>query len=104
MKSRNLSFFHQIQEASFPKLFSSSDTAEKPQRIKIFYPKLAYIFSFDRTRSLFIDKNPSVGLEAGLYPDLYVNENKTKDSLYYWRMQNALRLQFQGRRNSRLFH
>jgi len=99
---RNLSFFT-IQEASFPKLFSSSDTAEKPNRIKIFYPKLAYIFSFDRTRSLFIDKNPSVGLEAGLYPDLYVNENKTKDSLYYWRMQNALRLQFQGRRNNHYF-
>ena len=99
---RNLSFFT-IQEASFRKLFSSSDTAGKSPRIKIFYPKLAYIFSFDRTRTMFMDKNPTVGLDAGLYPDLYVDKTRTKDSLYYWKMQNALRLQFQGRRNNHYF-
>ena len=64
---RNISFFT-IQEASFRKLFSSSDTTDKPQRIKLFYPKLAYIFSLDRSKVLFIDKNPSVGYDAGLYP------------------------------------
>jgi hypothetical protein len=99
---RNISFFT-IQEVSFRKLFSSPDTAVKSKRIKIFYPKLAYIFSLDRSKILFTDKNPSVGVDAGLYPGVYVDENLTKDSLYYWRMQNALRLQFQGRRNNHYF-
>jgi hypothetical protein len=99
---RNISIFT-IQEASFRKLFFSSDTAEKSKRIRIFYPKLAYIFSLDRSKILFIDKNPSVGLDAGLYHNLYVDETHTKDSLYYWKMLNTLRLQFQGRRDNHYF-
>jgi hypothetical protein len=99
---RNISFFT-IQEASFRKLFSSSDTAKKPARIKMFYPKLAYIFSIDRTASLYVDKKPATGFEAGLYPDVYVDKSLTRDSLFHWRMQNAFRLQFQGRKNNHYF-
>ena len=99
---RNISFFT-IQEASFRKLFRSADTTVKKGRIKLFYPKLAYIFSFDQTKTMFVDKNPATGLLAGLYPDVYVDKSQTLDSLFYWRLQNTFRLQFQGRRNNHYF-
>jgi hypothetical protein len=99
---RNLSFFT-IQEASFKKLFSSSDSTKKSSHIRIFYPKLAYIFSLDRSKILFTDKDPSVGLLAGLYPNTYIDETTTSDSLYYWKIRNTARLQFQGRKNNHYF-
>jgi hypothetical protein len=99
---RNISLFT-IQEASFKRLFSSSDTTDKQPRIRIFYPKLAYIFSLDRTKVKFVDTDPSVGYNAGLYPGLFINQDKTTDSLFYWKMQNAFRIQFQGRRDNHYF-
>ncbi|MBN2761512.1 MAG: hypothetical protein JXR41_00365, partial [Bacteroidales bacterium] len=99
---RNISFFT-IQEASFRKLFSSSDTTKKTGGIKIFYPKLAYILSLDRTKVLYVDKNPEVALNAGLYPGIYINNDQTVDSLFYWKLQNTARLQFQGRKNNHYF-
>jgi hypothetical protein len=99
---RNISFFT-LQEIAFRKLFGSPDSTENTRKIKLFYPKLAYIFSLDRSGVLYIDKNPTVGLYAGLYPDIYVNREQTADSLFYWRLQNTFRLQFQGRKNNHYF-
>ena len=99
---RNLSFFT-IQEASFPKLFSPKDTTEKPRQIKLFYPSLAYIFSLERTKVLFVDKNPAVGYDAGLYPGLFINQDMTTDSLFCWKIQNAFRLQFEGQKENHYF-
>lgn len=99
---KQLSLFT-IQEASFRKLFSSSDTTGKQSGIRIFYPKLAYIFNFDRTKVKYTDNNPAVGYNAGLYPGLFISPERTVDSLYCWKLQHTFRLQFQGRRDNHYF-
>lgn len=99
---RNISFFT-IQELAIRKKVTAADSAASAKRIRIFYPKLAYIFSLDRSKVLFTDKNPSVGLNAGLYPDVYIDRSLTKDSLYFWKIQNTMRMQFQGRKNNHYF-
>ncbi|HJZ38926.1 MAG TPA: putative porin [Bacteroidales bacterium] len=97
---RNLNIFT-IQELSFRNKRGKSDSAAR--KIRIFYPKLVYIFHLNRFVRLFKDVNPSVGLDNGLYPALLINENATSDSLYYWRLFNGVRLHFQGKKNNHYF-
>jgi hypothetical protein len=92
-----------VQEVAFRGNRQKPDSGSSPRRLKIFYPKLIYIFSLDRNIRLFTDKNPAVGLESGLYPALNVSNSHTSDSLLYWKILNTLRLQFQGKKNNHYF-
>ncbi len=98
---RNLNLFT-MQELSFRKKQQPADSSAS-RKIKLFYPKLIYIFSLDRTSREFTDIKPAVGVEAGLYPGLYFNSEQTADSLVTWKMHHTARLQFQGRRNNHYF-
>ena len=99
---RNIRAFT-IQEVSFRTESVTTDSIDTNRKIRIFYPKLAYIFYFDRNVKLFYDKNPMVGFEKGLYKNVLVNKNSTEDSLYYWKLFNGIRLKFQGRQTNRYF-
>jgi hypothetical protein len=99
---RNMSLFT-MQELAFRQGKTTADTTRTNRKIRIFYPKLIYIFSFDRYSRLFKDLKPDVGLESGLYPAILINDKETSDSLVYWKLFNAARLQFQGKRNNHYF-
>jgi hypothetical protein len=92
-----------IQELAFRRGRQPGDSVNTARKLKIFYPKLVYIFSFDRTVRKFSDVNPTVGFNSGLYPALNVSDSITLDSLLFWKMYNTARLQFQGRRNNHYF-
>lgn len=98
---RNLNLFT-MQELAFRKKKNPADSTAI-RKVTLFYPKLVYIFSLDRTSRLFTDIKPSVGLDAGLYQGLLFNSEQTADSLVYWKMHHTARLQFQGRRNNHYF-
>jgi hypothetical protein len=99
---RNLSLLA-VQEVAFRGNRQNPDSGSDSRKLRIFYPKLVYIFSLNRNVRLFTDKDPSVGYENGLYPAMNVSNTLTSDSLLYWRLLNALRIQFQGRRNNHYF-
>jgi len=99
---RNLNILT-VQELSFRSKPSTADSTSIGRRTRIFYPKLVYIFTMNRTLREFIDKNPLIGFQSGLYPETYVSDELTSDSLIYWKISNSLRLQFQGRRNNHYF-
>jgi len=99
---RNLNLLA-VQEVAFRGNRQKPDSGGVPKKLKIFYPKLIYIFSMDRNIRLFTDKNPLVGLESGLYPALNVSNTLTSDSLLLWKLLNTLRLQFQGKKNNHYF-
>ncbi len=99
---RNLNILA-VQEIAFRGKQQASDSTGKSRKLRIFYPKLVYIVSLDRTSRLFKDSDPAVGLASGLYPALNVSDSVTLDSLLYWKLFNAARLQFQGRRNNHYF-
>jgi hypothetical protein len=92
-----------VQEISFRGNRKTVDPNASKQKIRIFYPKLVYIFNLSRTVRLFTDKDPLVGYNSGLYQALNVSDSITRDSLVYWKMSNAARLQFQGKRNNHYF-
>ena len=92
-----------VQEIAFRGNRQKSDSASTTRKLRIFYPKLVYIFNLNRTTRLFTDKNPAVGLASGLYPALNVSDSHTSDSLGYWKLFNAARIQFQGRKNNHYF-
>lgn len=92
-----------IQEIAFRGNRQKPDSATKAKKLRIFYPKLMYIFSLNRTIRLFTDKNPSVGIDHNLYRALNVSNTLTSDSLMYWKMSHTARLQFQGRKNNHYF-
>ncbi len=93
-----------VQELSFrPKPKSTDSTSTALKKIRLFYPKLVYIFNFNRTLREFSDINPTVGLNSGLYDNAFVSESVTADSMVNWKAGNAIRLQFQGRRNNHYF-
>jgi hypothetical protein len=99
---KNLNFLT-VQEIAFRGNRQTSDSVGKPRKLRIFYPKLVYILSLDRTSRLFTDHDPMVGLNKGLYPALNVSDSVTLDSLIYWKLFNSARIQFQGRRNNHYF-
>ena len=92
-----------VQEVAFRGNRQNTDSAINPRKLRIFYPKLIYIFNLNRNIRLFNDKKPEVGLNEGLYPALNVSNPLTADSLRYFRLFNAARLQFQGRKNNHYF-
>jgi len=92
-----------VQEIAFRGNRQKPDSSAGTKKLRIFYPKLMYIFSLNRTIRLFTDKNPSVGFDHGLYPGYNVSNTLTSDSLMYWKMSNTARIQFQGRRNNNYF-
>jgi hypothetical protein len=92
-----------VQELAFRSDRKKTDSTATLHKIRIFYPKLVYIFSLNRNVRLFTDKNPSVGFAKGLYPALNLSNKRTADSLLYWKLFNAARLQFQGRKNNHYF-
>jgi len=92
-----------VQEVAFRTKAGARDSGVAVKKVKIFYPKLVYIFSLDRTVRLFNDKNPATGYSNGLYPAVLFNENSTSDSLYYWKIFNAARLLFQGKKSNHYF-
>ncbi|MFO7369983.1 MAG: putative porin [Bacteroidales bacterium] len=93
-----------VQEVSFRSSGKGTDTTATTRKLRIFYPKLIYILSIDRTSRLFIDKDPAVGVDNGLYPtEPYFSNRITNDSMVYWKLSNSARLQFQGRRNNHYF-
>ncbi len=98
---RNLNILA-VQELSFRSRFPK-DSSQLSKRNKIFYPKLVYIFSLDRNNRLFSDINPSVGLKSGLYSNAFLSNTNTSDSLINWKISNAARLQFQGKKNNHYF-
>jgi hypothetical protein len=91
-----------VQELSFRSKPATIDSAST-RKVRIFYPKLVYIFTLNRTSRLFTDKDPVVGLENGLYQNIFVNDSITSDSLVNWKVGNTIRLQFQGRKNNHYF-
>jgi len=99
---RNLNLLA-VQEMAFRGKPSGSDSAKAQKKLRIFYPKLLYILTIDRNVRLFNDKDPMVGLNAGLYPDILFNEDLTADSMVYWKLGNSARLQFQGRKSNHYF-
>jgi hypothetical protein len=99
---RNLNIFTK-HEFAFLSERQKSDSVQTTKKIRIFYPKLIYIFLFDRTVRSFTDNNPTVGFNAGLYPAMNISGELTSDSLLHWRLQNTARLQFQGRKNNHYF-
>ncbi len=93
-----------VQEVSFRSSGTKTDTASTRRKIRIFFPKLIYILSLDRTSRLFTDKNPWVGVESHLYPtEPLFTSRTTNDSMVYWKVSNSARLQFQGRKNNHYF-
>ena len=92
-----------VQELSFRNQPKVTETAPAERKKRIFYPKLVYIFNLDRTTRRFRDVNPQIGLDNGLYSNTYVSNVLTSDSLLHWKMGNAIRLQFQGRRNNHYY-
>lgn len=90
-----------IHELSLRSVENGPDSLGRQHRL--LDPRLAYIFSFDRTINLYHDRDPSVGYEAGLYDNIFINEDNTADSLYYWKVQNTIRLKFQGKQTNRYF-
>ena len=93
-----------VQEISFRNNRKNTDSTAAAKKIGIFYPKLVYIFSLNRSVRLFTDINPSIGIDNGLYPtNTYFSSKLTADSLLYWKLFNAARLQFQGRENNHYF-
>jgi len=98
---RNINFLT-VQELSFRSRKTVKDSSAT-RRLRIFYPKLVYVMSFNRVLRVFSDINPSVGLEGGLYPDVLINTKKTTDSLFYLKWFNSARLQFQGKKNNHYF-
>jgi hypothetical protein len=93
-----------VQEISFRGNRKNADSTVTTKKIRIFYPKLIYIFNLNRSVRLFTDKNPSIGVNSGLYPtNTYFGNKLTADSLLYWKLSNAARLQFQGRKNNHYF-
>jgi hypothetical protein len=80
-----------------------NDSSHFARKAKIFYPKLVYIFSLNRTTRLFTDKKPSVGLDNGLYSHAFISKEFTSDSMLNWKIVNAIRLQFQGKKNNHYF-
>lgn len=99
---KNMNLFT-MQEIAFRKKPGKADSSVNLKKFKIFYPKLIYIFYFNRTVRSFSDKIDSVGYKAGLYPDLIFNNVSTYDSLVYWKIYNSFRLQFQGKRSNHYF-
>jgi len=99
---KNMSIFT-VQEIAFRGNRAKPDSASRPKKLRIFYPKLVYIFYVDKSSRLFSDKNPSVGLNSGLYPAVLINDGSTSDSLRYWKIFNSARLQFQGKRSNHYF-
>lgn len=92
-----------VQEIAFRGNKQKSDSSAGTKKLRIFFPKLMYIFSLNRTIRLFTDKNPSVGFDNGLYPGYNVSNALTSDSLMYWKISNTARVQFQGRKNNHYF-
>jgi|WetSurSiteA1Bulk_404760.scaffolds.fasta_scaffold05703_2 hypothetical protein len=92
-----------MQEIAFRSKEEKPDSTTTLRKIRVFYPKLVYIFAVNRTVRLFNDIKPSVGLNSGLYPALNVNNTFTADSLLHWKFLNTARLQFQGRKNNHYF-
>jgi hypothetical protein len=99
---RNFNIFT-IQEIALRKNPGNNDSTAKQRRIGILYPKIYYIFSFDRTLRTFIDKKPLTGYDAGLYRNIYINDELTSDSTSYWKLHNTARLQFQGKKGNFYF-
>jgi hypothetical protein len=91
-----------VQELSFRSKPKPTDSIAV-RKTSIFYPKLVYIFSLNRTVREFTDKNTAIGLESGLYSNAFVSDSVTNDSLVNWKIANSIRLQFQGRRNNHYF-
>jgi hypothetical protein len=91
-----------IQQVSFLGNKQTPDSTKK-KKFNLLYPELIYIFSLDRTVRSYTDKNPSVGMATGLYPEAYVNSLYTFDSIMHWQMQNTARLQFQGKNENHYF-
>jgi hypothetical protein len=60
-----------IQEIAFRGNRKNTDSTATKKKVKIFYPKLVYIFNLNRSVRLFTDKNPSVGINSGLYQQAY---------------------------------
>ncbi len=100
-QARNLNIFT-MQELAF-RSRTKTDSTSIQRPVRIFFPKLVYIFSLDRNIHQFIDENPAVGLRNGLYPDTLFNSKRTSDSLLHWKISNSIRLQFQGRRNNHYY-
>lgn len=98
---RNINAF-MIHELSLRNLFEKTDTSRK-RRFNFFNPKLAYIFSLNRTINLFNDNDPLVGSENGLYNNILINDDFTADSFYFWKMHNGIRLKFQGKQQNNYF-
>jgi len=99
---RNLNILA-IQELSFRSKPRTTDSASVTRPARIFYPKLVYIFNLNRTMRMFVDQNPLIGVQSGLYPETFVSTESTSDSLVHWKIGNSMRLQFQGRRNNHYF-
>jgi hypothetical protein len=99
---RNLNLLA-VQEIAFRMKRAKSDSVNTRKNRRIFYPKLLYILYLDRNIRLFRDNDPSVGLNAGLYPAVLFDDTRTADSLAVWKMGNSARLQFQGRKSNHYF-
>jgi hypothetical protein len=99
---RNMNLFT-LQEIAFRGNRTKPDSGIATKKLRIFYPKLVYIFYFNRVNRLFKDKIPSVGLNSGLYPAIHIDDQLTADSLLYWKMFNSARLQFQGKKSNHYF-
>jgi hypothetical protein len=99
---RNMNLFT-MQEIAFRRNKTNADSLSHPKKLRIFYPKLIYIFYIDRSVRLFKDKVDSTGYKAGLYPALLFNNISTSDSMVYWKIFNSARLQFQGKRSNHYF-
>jgi hypothetical protein len=99
---RNMNLFT-MQEIAFRGKRTKPDSGIATKKLRIFYPKLIYIFYFNRVNRLFKDKDPAVGLNNGLYPAVHINDALTADSLIYWKIFNSARLQFQGKRSNHYF-
>lgn len=99
---RNLNILA-VQELALRSRPGRRDTLTNPRKIRVFYPKLVYIFTLNRTQRRFIDDNPTVGLDAGIYDNIFVSRRFTRDSLITWKIGNSARMQFQGRRNNHYY-
>jgi hypothetical protein len=99
---RDLNIFTS-QELNIRKKKNSADSTVTIRNIKLFYPKIVYIFQLDRASRVFIDKNNLVGYDAGLYPEIHFSTGSTHDSLTYLDVTNAFRLQFQGKKSNHYF-
>ena len=98
IKNLNILAVQELAFRSKPRI-----TADSVRKNRIFYPKLVYIFNINRTLRRFTDEKPLVGLQNELYSNTYVSDVLTSDSLLHWKIGNAIRLQFQGRRNNHYY-